>query len=152
MKFTLVHENPFWISQTNLNEHSILVRIESDDETPSDAARTGQRILDHVENNWDVIRQALVNDLLAVHNEEWADASHNSPTLSPADFLDKLTPTSINFGTWEEEEEEEEEEEDGLTEHCTVVFDDSNIFGGHVIQVRWNLTTTPISPSATIEG
>lgn len=144
MKFTLDDDNPFWIAQTNLDGHPIVIRIESDDETASDAGRTGQKILDHVQTNWDLIRHTLVNDLLAVHNEEWADISHNRPSLSPADFLEKLTPTTIDFGTWEED--------DGLHELCSVLFDDSNIFGGHAIQVCWNPAATSISPSATIEG
>lgn len=144
MHFRLDDENPYWIAEAPLRGQRVLVRLETDDEIAGDAALVGQRILDHVHLNWGLIQDTLVNELLSVHNDQWADPDRSRPKLTRDDFLGKLVPKTIDFGTWEE---------DGiLRERCSVMLDDSGIFGGHAVQVYWNSAVAAISPNASIEG
>jgi hypothetical protein len=91
-----------------------------------------------------LIENALVNDLLSVHNDDWAAPGRNRPKLTREEFLQRLVPQTVDFGSWEED--------DGSHERCSVKFDDSRMFGGHAIEVRWNPAESTISPSASIEG
>ena len=144
MEFKLDDEHPWWIADTTVDDTPVVIRLETEDETAADASVTGLRILNHVRENWALIQRSLVDDLLETHNEEWADPSRDRQKLSRDEFFKKLIPSTIDYGAWEDE--------DGQNESCSLIFDDSNMFGGHAIQVYWNPTNSPISPTATIEG
>ena len=119
------------------------VRLYTEDETEEAADRTGERAVDHVIRSWELVRGALVADLLTAYNEHWADPDCGRNRLSPDEFLNKLRPLSIDyFGV----------DEGRVPAHYSVLFDDADIFGSHAILVSWDAPPANISMCASLAG
>jgi hypothetical protein len=90
---------------------------------------------------WNQIQQALVAELLDLHNDSWADPEHGRPVLSAAEFLQKLVPETIDLDCYEDDEAT-----------YTMYFGDSQVFGGHGVQLRWSANEKTFAPEVSLVG
>ena len=133
MKFKLNKKTGYWLTEASFQGRGITITI--DKCYPKD--ELSQRIRDvlkRVGESWDDIQNNIVDALLETHNDAWADPDEGFPELTREDFLSKVVLDQIQV--MEEES-------------ITLYFLDSQIFGGHLIDVFW--TTETMYP-ATLAG
>ncbi len=94
----------------------------------------GSAVVKRIADHWEEIQRNLADSLLETHNESWADPDEGFPELSRDEFLGKIILDSIRLM-----------EENSIT----LYFGDSDIFGGHLVDVFW--TTEKMYP-ATLVG
>ena len=144
MKFELNTNDGCWYSKTKLDHRGLEVEVSLEiDEETFDADKEGQTFIEHVNKNWGNLEKSILNDLFETHID-WSDPSNGRPSFSEKGFLEKLIPCSISYGRWEDEE--------GLHQFCSLNLTDSNIFGGHLVNVTWDFSDGKISAQADLFG
>ncbi len=112
-----------------------VVELAIDKSYPQQAlTQLGSAVVKRIADHWEEIQRNLADSLLETHNESWADPDEGFPELSRDEFLGKIILDSIRLM-----------EENSIT----LYFGDSDIFGGHLVDVFW--TTEKMCP-ATLVG
>lgn len=121
MKFTYDDRISYWETHVKFQGDEITLRI--DESYPeADLEQLGKQALEKVDSNWTLIRDHIANSLLDTYNEAWADPAEGFPELSREEFLEKIELESIELM-----------DEGALT----LYFSDSDLFGGHGVDLFW---------------
>jgi len=133
MKFRLNKKTGYWETEASFKGCAISIAIDKSYPKEELSQRTNAAVK-RVRERWGDIQDNIVDALLETHNESWADPDEGFPELTRESFLSKVVLHQIQLM-----------EEDSLT----LYFTDSEIFGGHLIDVFW--TTETMYP-ATLAG
>lgn len=133
MKFKLNRKTGYWLTETSFRGCDISIAIDKFYPKEELSRRTKDAV-NRVRERWGDIQENIVDALLETHNDSWADPDEGFPELTREGFLSKIALSQIQLM-----------EEDSLT----LYFTDSDIFGGHLIDVFW--TTETMYP-ATLAG
>jgi hypothetical protein len=121
MEFTHDDRINYWQSEVKCQGHQIKLRIDSS--SPEDELdQLAQHAIEKVESNWGNIQDNLANSLLETYNDDWADPDEGFPEFSRDEFLEKVVLETIELM-----------DEGALT----LYFSDSDLFGGHWIDLFW---------------
>lgn len=133
MDFKLNEKTGNWEGSASVRGR--VVELAIDKSYPQQAlTQLGSAVVKRIADHWEEIQRNLADSLLETHNESWADPDEGFPELSRDEFLGKIILDSIRLM-----------EENSIT----LYFGDSDIFGGHLVDVFW--TTEKMYP-ATLVG
>ncbi|MBW3539183.1 MAG: DUF2262 domain-containing protein, partial [Planctomycetes bacterium] len=90
----------------------------------TELAQLASQVLERVDRHWNQIQENIADSLLRTYNTSWADPDGGFPELTRDEFLAKITLAQVQLM-----------EEDAIT----LYFGDSDIFGGHVVDVFWTV-------------
>jgi hypothetical protein len=90
----------------------------------SEHERLATSAVTRVENAWGMIQQNVLSSLHPLYNKAWANSEQGCPPLSPEEFLKRIRLEGVDVL----------DEERALS----LWFNDSNLFGGHMIHIFWN--------------
>lgn len=113
--YAKIHSQPVEVNLAGLDS---MPKLTKEDAT--------EHVVETVEENWAEIRSALVDALLGVHNARWVEPDSGYPALEEEEFLEKLKLQEISFDA-------ELYQKNALW----LYFSDSEVFGGHGIEVFW---------------
>lgn len=133
MKFKLNRKTGYWLTEASFKGCDISIAIDKSYPKEELSRRTKDAV-HRVRERWGDIQDNIVDALLETHNDSWADPDEGFPELTREGFLSKVVLSQIQLM-----------EEDSLT----LYFTDSDIFGGHLVDVFW--TTETMYP-ATLAG
>src|SRR4051794_1452243 len=114
-------ENPKrggWTGRTFFRGRDVELEIDAEmwEIGPQKAAESA---LEVAGQRWPEVEAALLGHPLKLYNASWANPAQGFPTLSPPQFLEKLSLTSITIG-----------------QACIVLyFADGDLFAGHILSV-----------------
>jgi hypothetical protein len=122
MEFSQNAGSQQWEADAPFRGRTIHLRLD-----PSLAAEQRQALaqaaLKQAEAAWGDIETNLVRSLHALYNDAWSDPDEGFPTLSEAEFLERITLGTIVV-----------HEPDAMS----LYFDDGDLFGGHAIDLYWS--------------
>lgn len=132
MKFKFNEKTGNWESSASVQRR--VVNIAIDNSCPQqELVRLTSSVVERIESHWPEIQSNLASSLLDTHNESWADPEEGFPELSRDEFLAKLILETIQlYGE----------------ESITLYFSDSEIFGGHLVDLLW--TTEKMYPASLV--
>jgi Uncharacterized protein conserved in bacteria (DUF2262) len=111
-----------WEADAPFRGRTIHVRLD-----PSLAAEKrevlAQAALKQADAAWSDVEKNLLRSLHALYNDAWSDPDEGFPTLSEAEFLERITLGTIVV-----------HEPDAMS----LYFDDGDLFGGHAIDLYWS--------------
>ncbi len=116
-----------WKADTEFNGNKIQIRLFSPDIRPAKTkSELAKKTIEKVSLNWSRIEEAIVDSLLELHNENWADPAEGFPILTKDEFLNKIVHQTIDLDIVDDTEDS-----------ITMYFSDSGIFGGHGVELFW---------------
>lgn len=125
MKFKLNRKTGYWLTEASFQGRGITIAVDKCYPKEELSQRT-RDAFNRVRQSWGEIQNNIVDALLETHNEAWADPDEGFPELTREQFLSKVLLDQIKI--MEEES-------------ITLYFLDSQIFGGHLIDVYWTPKT-----------
>jgi len=121
VKFTYDDRISYWETHVKFQDCEITLRI--DQSYPkAKLEQLGKQAIEKVDSNWALIQDNISNSLLDIYNEVWADPDEGFPELSREQFLEKIELETIELM-----------DEGALT----LYFSDSDLFGGHGVDLFW---------------
>ena len=121
MQFTYDKRIDYWVTPVTLKGQKIRLRIIRD-YPENDLESIAEEILERIRENWKAIEKNICDSLHNLYNEGWAEPEAGSPRLSREQFLEKIRLS------WIDVMEEES---------MSLIFTDSGLFGGHVVDLFW---------------